>query len=149
MGKHHGNIPIPFKTFHFWEHSTYRDILHLGTSCLRGHSTSGDISSMGTHHLWGNTTTHLFLGIYHLLGHTIYEGIPHRLWGSTTYGDIPIPLKMSQLWGHLTYGDIPLLGNMGTYGDTPTFGKHHLRGHSTSGDTPSMGDILPTGTFHF
>ena len=66
-----------------------------------------------------------------------------HLWGNTT----------TYLWGHLTYGNIPHLGNMvrehRTYGDTPTIGKHHLRGHSTSGDTPSMGDILPTGTFHF
>ena len=67
----------------------------------------------------------------------------HHLWGNTT----------TYLWGHLTYGNIPLLRNMvrehRTYGDTPTIGKHHLRGHSTSGNTPSMGDILPTGTFHF
>ena len=50
-----------------------------------------------------------------------------HLWGNTT----------TYLWGHLTYGNIPLLGNMvrehRTYGDTPTIGKHHLRGHSTSG----------------
>ena len=67
----------------------------------------------------------------------------HHLWGNTT----------TYLWGHLTYGNIPLLGNMvrehRTYGDTPTIGKHHLRGHSTSADTPSMGDVSPTGTFQF
>ena len=58
----------------------------------------------------------------------------HHLWGNTT----------TYLWGYLAYGDIPLLGNMvrehRTYGDTPTIGKHHLRGHSTSGDTPSRGN---------
>ena len=67
----------------------------------------------------------------------------HYLRGNTT----------TYLWGCFTYGDIPLLGNMvrehWTYGDTPSIGKHHLRGHSTSGNTPSMGDVLPAGTFHF
>ena len=65
----------------------------------------------------------------------------HHLWGNTT----------TYLWGHLTQWNIPLLGNMvrehRTYRDTPTIGKHHLRGHSTSEDTPSMGIILPGGTF--
>ena len=43
-------------------------------------------------------------------------------------------------------------GNIGPYWDKPSIGKHHLRGHSTSGDISSMGThhlCSPTGTFHF
>ena len=90
------------------------------TSYLRAHSTSWEHGT-GTSDLWG---------------HTNYRSAPPKgtfhFWEYTIYG------------GRLTYGDIPILGNMvqehRTYGDTPTIGKHHLRGHSTSGDTPSMGE---------
>ena len=86
------------------EHRTYGDTPTIGKHHLRGHSTSEDTPSMGE-----------------------YAGIPHRLWRSTTYGDIPIPFKTSHLSGHSTYRDILALGTS------------CLRGHSTSGDISSMG----------
>ena len=119
---------MPKGTFHFWGYIIYGDTpsvgeyhhLPMGTSHPREHSTSWEHGT-GTSDLWGHTNYRSAppKGTFHFCGYTIYGG-------------------------RLTYGDIPILGNMvqehRTYGDTPTIGKHHLRGHSTSGDTPSMGE---------
>ena len=105
----------------------------------------GDVSLTGTFQFWGTWYGNIgpywdtpSIGKHHLRGHSTSGDISsmgtHYLWVNTT----------TYLWGYFTYGDIPILGNMvrehRTYGDTPTIGKHHLRGHSTSGDTPSMGE---------
>ena len=50
-------------------------------------------------------------------------------------GDV-LPAGTFHIWG-TWYGNI---GPMGTHQLSVSIGQHHLRGHSTSGDTPSMGE---------
>ena len=108
-------------TFHLSGHPSFGDILPKGTFHFWGYIIYGDTPSVGEYHTaYGDTPS---------MGE--YAGIPHRLWGSTTYGDIPIPFKTSKpigasyLWGHPTFGDILPKGTF-HFWVIPSTGAYHL-----------------------